>query len=70
MADGEVRAAALIREAFGTVVTDETWLTVEVCVRSNSPQAALLREVCEDMERRGLPVYLSISKRGTPQRAG
>lgn len=51
-------------------VETETWLTVEICVRSDSSQAGQLREICEDMRKRGLPVYVSVSKRGTPYRAG
>lgn len=63
---------ALIRDATGVEVTEqsETWLTVEICVRSDSPQAVMLRDVCEDMHRKGLPVYVSVSKRGTPFKAG
>lgn len=48
----------------------ETWLILEVCVRAGTPRALQLREVCADMQRRGLPVYLSVSRRGTPFRAG
>lgn len=56
--------------AFATLCLGETWLTVEVCVRADSPQAAQLKEVCDEMFRRGLPVYVSVSKRGTPYKAG
>jgi hypothetical protein len=56
--------------AFTDLCSGETWLTVEVCVRSDTPQAAQLREVCDEMFRRGLPVYVSVSKRGTPFKAG
>lgn len=51
-------------------VGEETWLTVEICVRSDSPQAAELKEICDDMLKRGLPVYVSVSRRGTPYKAG
>lgn len=69
---GSNPAAPTIAEAFGVAIaeTAETWLTVEVCVRSDTPQAGQLREVCEEMFRRGLPVYVSVSKRGTPFKAG
>lgn len=62
----------LIQSATGVEVSEksETWLTVEICVRSDSPQATMLREVCDDMHRKGLPVYVSVSKRGTPFKAG
>lgn len=68
----EEQFSTLVRQATGVEVLDtmETWLTVEICVRSNSPQAAQLKEVCQDMHRRGLPVYVSVSKRGTPNKAG
>lgn len=56
--------------AFTELCLGETWLTVEVCVRADTPQAAQLKEVCDEMFRRGLPVYVSISKRGTPYKAG
>ena len=56
--------------AFTDLCLGDTWLTVEVCVRSDTPQAAQLKEVCEEMFRRGLPVYVSVSKRGTPYKAG
>ena len=56
---------------FADVVCDaETWLTVEICVRADSPKAAQLKEICDEMLRRGLPVYVSVSKRGTPYKAG
>lgn len=63
-------ASAVMTQAFGAPVSSETWLTVEVCVLANSPDATQLREVVEEMHRRGLPVYVSISKRGTPFQAG
>lgn len=61
-----------LAEAFGVNVAEsaETWLTVEVCVKADTTEAAQLKEVCAEMHRRGLPVYVSISKRGTPFRAG
>ena len=56
---------------FSEVTTGrDTWLTVEICVLADSPQAAQLKEVCAEMHARGLPVYVSISKRGTPFKAG
>lgn len=60
----------LIEQTFGLPVSDETWLTVEICVRSDSAHAAELKGICEQMHRRGIPVYISISKRGTPYKAG
>jgi hypothetical protein len=54
----------------GLAVEPETWLTVEICVRSGSPQAFQLKEICDEMLARGLPVYVSVSKRGTPYKAG
>lgn len=64
--------APLFQDAMGGEIatSPETWLTVEVCVRPNTAQAAQLKEVCAEMFRRGLPVYVSVSKRGTPFRAG
>jgi hypothetical protein len=61
-------ALAVFEDAI--IASSETWLTVEICVRSDTLQAALLKEVCQDMLKRGLPVYVSISKRGTPYKAG